>query len=377
MKILLMTIGSRGDVEPFIALGKALIKKGHEVELCTAQRFKAMVTEHGLSHQPITDQLFDLIEGDTFESMGNLFSGVKTAIRLMKASKPIHKQMIIDCIKAGLTVKPNLIVFHPKCLAAVSIAESLRIPAVMAALQLMTVKTSDFPPAGMPNLGRRFNRWSYKLVSLGFKQFSKELNRQRQAKLDLPRLTRSDGVTTYRDGKVVDVIHAFSEAIIPRPSDWPESAFISGYWQLELDSAGYQPSQKLAEFLADGAPPIYIGFGSMTGKDPKQTTQIVIDAVTKAKVRAIIATGWGGLEAADLPDNILPDSILPDSIVGIEGAPHDWLFDRVAAVVHHGGAGTTAAGLKAGKPTLICPFFGDQPFLGSADRKARLGPGTN
>ncbi len=102
----------------------------------------------------------------------------------------------------------------------------------------------------------------------------------------------------------------------------------------------------------------------MTGKDPKQTTQIVIDAVNKTKVRAIIATGWGGLEATDLPDHIL----------AIEGAPHDWLFARVAAVVHHGGAGTTAAGLKAGKPTLICPFFGDQPFWGALIAKRGLGP---
>ncbi|WP_084705450.1 glycosyltransferase [Vibrio mexicanus] len=248
MKILLMTIGSRGDVEPFIALGKAMKKKGHEVELCTAQRFKPMVIEHDLSHQPITDELFELIEGDTFESMGSLFSGVKTSIRLMKASKPIQKQMIIDCIKAGLTVKPNLIIFHPKCLAAVSIAESLRIPAVMAALQPMTVNTRDFPPAGMPDLGGWFNRWSYTLVSLGFKQFSKELNRQRQAKLDLPRFGKSDAVTTYRDGKAVEVIHAFSEAVIPRPNDWPESAFISGYWQLEFDPQATNPHKNLLSF---------------------------------------------------------------------------------------------------------------------------------
>ncbi|NEO00729.1 MAG: glycosyltransferase family 1 protein, partial [Moorea sp. SIO3I7] len=116
--------------------------------------------------------------------------------------------------------------------------------------------------------------------------------------------------------------------------------------------------------LDAGNPPVYVGFGSMAGRDPQRLTEIVIEGLQQANVRGIIATGWGGLAVDDLPD----------SIFKIDSAPHDWLFPRMAAVVHHGGAGTTAAGLRAGRPTIICPFFVDQPFWG--DRVHALGVGS-
>jgi len=120
----------------------------------------------------------------------------------------------------------------------------------------------------------------------------------------------------------------------------------------------------LVDFLAAGLPPVYIGFGSIAGKSPAKTTTIVTEALKKSGQRGIIATGWGGLEA----------SLLPETMFTIDQAPHNWLLPHVAAVVHHGGAGTTAAGLRAGKPTIICPFFGDQPFWGSRISELRVGP---
>jgi sterol 3beta-glucosyltransferase len=158
------------------------------------------------------------------------------------------------------------------------------------------------------------------------------------------------------------VLHGFSAHVVPRPADWPDHAAISGFWHLERQ-ADWQPGAALEDFLAAGEPPVYVGFGSMAGKDPARLTKIVLEALQEAAVRGILASGWGGLAAQDLPE----------SVFQIDHAPHDWLFPRMSAVVHHGGAGTTAAGLRAGRPAVVCPFMGDQPFW--ASRVSALGAG--
>ncbi|WP_299694274.1 glycosyltransferase [uncultured Vibrio sp.] len=364
MKILLLTIGTRGDVEPFIALGKALIQKGHQVDLCAPSCFQALVEENGLTYKYITDELFKLLDNGTLESMGSFVSGIKTTMKLMKKAKPLNRQMIIDSIRAGLDSEPELIVYHPKCLAAVSIGEKLNIPVVMGVLQPMIVKTGAFPPAGIPDLGSFVNRLSYRLISLAFSLYSKELNHQRTELLGLPASKRNTGILSYSNGEQVPVLHAFSKQLVSRPNDWTRDAIITGYWRTKTDLDDYKPSAELVDFLSHESKPIYIGFGSMIGKEPDKAGTMVVDAVTKAGVRAIIASGWGGLKVDELPENVLV----------IKSIPHAWLFPRVAAVVHHGGAGTTAAGLAAGKPTLICPFFGDQPFWGAQIKQNGLGP---
>ena len=140
---------------------------------------------------------------------------------------------------------------------------------------------------------------------------------------------------------------------------------MTGYWFLDRLEE-WQPPAELEEFLGAGEPPIYFGFGSIFGRDPLRLTRIVVDAVKATGVRAIIARGWGGLETTELE--------LPETVLAIDSAPHDWLFPKVAAVVHHGGGGTTAAGLRAGRPTIVCPFFGNQPFWGARIEALGVGP---
>lgn len=159
--------------------------------------------------------------------------------------------------------------------------------------------------------------------------------------------------TMLPDGRPIEVLHAISVHVVPRPADWPGHAHMTGYWFLEAADS-WSPPADLVEFLDAGDPPVYVGFGSMAGRDPAQMTRTVVEALQLAGVRGILATGWGGMETAGLPDTVLP----------ISQAPHDWIFPRVAAVVHHGGAGTTAAGLRAGRPAVICPFIIDQFFWG-------------
>lgn len=157
--------------------------------------------------------------------------------------------------------------------------------------------------------------------------------------------------------------YLWSQTLIPKPSDWDEHLNITGFSFLPLASS-YTPPKDLLDFLEAGPPPIYIGFGSIVVKDPQALTNMILKAVELAGVRAIVSKGWGGVGVGEVPDNVY--------LIG--NCPHDWLFQRVSVVVHHGGAGTTAAGIAAGRPTVIVPFFGDQPFWGQMMARAGAGP---
>lgn len=163
-------------------------------------------------------------------------------------------------------------------------------------------------------------------------------------------------------GRPVLRLYPYSPAVIPTPADWDANSIATGYWFLEQTDE-WTPDPALLRFLAAGPAPVYVGFGSMPAEDATAKTRVVLEALAEAGLRGVLATGWGGLSAAEVPD----------SVFTLDAAPHDWLFTRMAAVVHHGGAGTTGAGLRAGVPTVICPFFGDQPFWGR--RVAALGVG--
>lgn len=156
-----------------------------------------------------------------------------------------------------------------------------------------------------------------------------------------------------------------SPALIPKPRDWGNHIQISGFYFLNLAS-NYTPAPDLAEFLAAGEPPVYIGFGSIVVDDPDAMTRMIFDAVKITGRRALVSKGWGGLGADQMG--------VPDGVFMLGNVPHDWLFKHVAAVVHHGGAGTTAAGIAAGRPTVVVPFFGDQPFWGAMTARAGAGP---
>jgi sterol 3beta-glucosyltransferase len=158
------------------------------------------------------------------------------------------------------------------------------------------------------------------------------------------------------------ILYGFSPSVIPRPSDWDSNIHVTGYWFLD-PAPDWTPPSALMEFLQAGPPPVYVGFGSMSNRKPEETADLVLQALARTRQRAIILSGWSGLHKADLP----PSVFMLDSI------PFSWLFPRVAAIVHHGGAGTTAAGLRAGVPSIVVPFFGDQPFWGQ--RVAELGVG--
>lgn len=164
-----------------------------------------------------------------------------------------------------------------------------------------------------------------------------------------------------KPGPPAGTLYGYSRHVLPKPSDWKPDVAVTGYWF--LDSPDWSPDADLAAFLSAGEPPIYVGFGSMPGSDPERLTALVVEGLRRAGKRGLLATVGGALGHVGESEHVRV----------IAGAPHDKLFPLMGATLHHGGAGTTGAALRAGKPTAICPFFGDQPFW--ARRMVALGVG--
>lgn len=355
MKIVILTVGTRGDVQPYVALGVGLQAAGHTVTVATTARFSTFVTQYGLRHAPLTLDAMEMMETPE----GRAALGGKGLISLIRRVRPIMRQMLDEGWQAAQDA--DAIIYNPKALSGYHVAEKLGIPAFVAhpAPVLAATRAFAIPSLPVTNLGGTLNKLSYRLVldaSRG--PFGGMVNAWRKEALGLPP-ARSERML---GGKPIPLLYGFSQHVIPAPADWDDTVHVTGYWFLD-QPAVWQPPVELVQFLQAGPPPVYVGFGSMAGRDTAKTSATVLAALRQAGVRALVATGVGGLVVDGAPDNVFL----------LKEAPHDWLFPRMAAIVHHGGAGTTAAAFRAGRPQLICPFFADQPFWGK--RVAALGVG--
>lgn len=357
MRVLLSTYGTRGDVQPFVALAKALKRRGHEVAVCTPTGFRDTVERHGVPYAHMDNAVLELTEAvlraPTRREQRRLFKGFGVIVRAG----------LEDEWRAAQAVQPDVVLYHSKALGSHHIAEKLGVPELLA-MPLPLTRTRTFPVPILPfrTLGGWGNALSYKLVALGNALWVSATNDFRTKTLGLGPLPRFADPMRRRDGSPVPALYAVSEAILPRPADWPDSAHMTGCWFLD-EADGWSPPAPLQAFLEAGPPPLYIGFGSMGGAHAVERAKTVLGAIEHTGERAVLATGWGGLETTEVPSNVFV----------VDSVPHDWLFPRVKAVVHHGGAGTTMAGLRWGKPTVICPFLGDQPFWGYVVQGAGLG----
>lgn len=369
MKIFMIALGTRGDIQPYVGLGLGLQKAGHEVTICSTANFESFIREYGLRFEPTRDEIVELLateEGKAvFDGDRSMWETVKLYSRLAKRAGAVQMDMLEQTWQAAERTNPDIILYHPKGYGGPHFAEKLGIPVILTLVVPGVVPTGAFPAFGFPtwNLGKGYNRLTSKLL-MGFAalSFGKYVRTWRKNH-GLPAVQGGVSLVNKPNGKPIPAMHGFSEHVVPFPDDWPDHAAITGYWFLNQPDH-WQPPQDLVNFLNAGEPPVYVGFGSMSNTKMAKVGRTVVDALTKAQARGIIAKGWGGIEAKELPD----------SIFAIDGAPHDWLFPRMAAVVHHGGAGTTAAGLRAGKPSVVCPFFGDQPFWGRRVKALGVGP---
>jgi UDP:flavonoid glycosyltransferase YjiC (YdhE family) len=253
----------------------------------------------------------------------------------------------------------------PLSISGGTVAEALGIPGIPTAAAPYH-PTRAFPSLFVPSLplqGGLVNRLSGSVAfQILWRIFRTHMNKWRISQPGLrPLPIRHPLRAMTRDG--VPWLYGFSPSVIPAPADWPQSAAVCGYWFTAPDPA-WRPSAALMDFLGAGPAPVYVGFGSMVGSNPEETLEKVLKGVRLAGVRAIFASGWGGMQHAALPEFVFP----------VESVPHDWLFPRVAAAVHHGGAGTTAAALRAGIPSVIVPYFYDQFFWGLRLQKLGVAP---
>jgi sterol 3beta-glucosyltransferase len=361
-RILIITIGSRGDIQPFVALGKGMQAAGHTVAVQTPEAYRRFVEENGLTYAHMGNEFMELTESKAGQAATE---GGGKGFGLIKKVMPILRAMLEDEWRVAQNFRPDLILYHPKSLGSFHIAEKLNIPAVMSLSLPLYTPTRAYPVPVLPGLrlGGGVNRFSYKLLAMATAPYAGIINDFRVNTLGLDKRGRFAGDMVRSDGSPVPVLYSYSAHVLPVPDDYPDHVQVTGYWFLDGGDS-WQPNPALVEFLKAGPPPVYVGFGSMSGTNAAERGRIVTQALINSGQRGLLASGWGGLKASELPATIHM----------LDQAPHDWLFPQVSAVVHHGGAGTTAAGLRAGKPSLIVPFIADQPFWGAVVHQIGAGP---
>ncbi len=366
MRCLLLTLGSRGDVQPFVALGLALAARGHTVTVSTSRSFEALIQGHGLAMAPLTIDIQALLEQPDMRAAMTSLRGWLAAFR---ASRDLMQRQLDEIGEIARAAAPEVIVHHPKALTAPWLARVLGAVAIPAFLQPAYGPTGAFanPLLPLPDLGTVGNRLGGRamaaLLRLGTGAVLRPWLRRHP---DIPVRPRLDALDGYHpQGRAVPRLHAHSRHLVPKPADWGPRDHVTGAWVLPPTDV-WQPSSDLAAFLAAGPPPVFVGFGSMPAVDAGRTAAVMLAALTHTGTRAVLATGGGALcEAAAAAD--------PAQVHVLDAAPHDRLFPLCRAVIHHGGAGTTHTALRCGRPSWLCPVFGDQPFWGRV--VARLGAG--
>jgi UDP:flavonoid glycosyltransferase YjiC (YdhE family) len=359
MRITILTIGSRGDVVPYIALGLGLRRAGHEVRLATHTPFEPHVRAAGLEFAPLMGDPRALLQSERGHRW--LASGrnpIRFAAGLARVLRPIVARV---CEESAAAAADAEAILYARLVPGAHVAEALDVPGVAAYLQPVS-PTRAFPSirAGGFELGPLGNLLSHLAGEhLHVQPLLGPLNGWR-AGAGLPRLGRLRTRPGARR-RPAGVLYGYSPSVLPKPPDWGAGIDLCGYWV--PPAPAWSPPPALADFLEAGPPPVFIGFGSMTARDPEELAGLVAGALRRAGRRGVVQAGWAGLDGP----------ALGDGAIAIGEAPHAWLFPHMAAVVHHGGAGTTGAGLAAGRPSVIVPFFADQPFWGS--RVAALGAG--
>ena len=360
MHINLLTAGTLGDVQPFVALAVGLKTAGYEVTVTTCTNFEQMISQRGLGFAPLKVDYYEMMQAPEVPAMlrGNPLPLIKS---VRPTIIPMIRQILSDSWEASRNC--DALIYHPRIISGSHIAEKLNIPAILGLYLPILSPTREFPFLVLPNLRLgSLNKLSYSMIDALVAPFQPLVNRWRRKTLGLPP-RRWLSKMTELNGRALPMIYGFSEHVVPRPADWQPHCHVTGYWFLDrLDD--WQPTDEVVQFLDSGPPPVYVGFGSMVSGDPDKLSRMAVDALRANGLRGIISRGWGAMRTAEADDSIL----VVDSI------PHDWLFQKVAAVVHHGGAGTTSAGLRAGKPSVICPFFGDQPYWGKIVSDLGVGP---
>jgi sterol 3beta-glucosyltransferase len=362
-RIALLTVGTRGDAQPFAALALALDNAGYAVRVGAPRNFRPFFENLGIAYVPLGMDAKVLFERPEMKAY---FKGgpIGRLRRSWDSLRPMLRSMMDDMPDA--VGNADAVICHLTAKIAFDVCEARRIPAAMAAFQPIS-PTAEFPLLifNARTLGPLVNRLTYNLLRYSYLKVQSEINRWRRSVLGLGPRRIGAPVTHFLPGELPTIIYGISPTVLPRPADWPDNAHLTGYWFLDAHPR-WTPPPELAAFLADGAPPIYVGFGSIPGGVTPDIPAILTEALKRTGLRAVVNRGWG---AAQFDADKVPDFILP-----VDDVPHEHLFPRMAGIVHHAGAGVSAAGLRAGRPTLACPFNTDQPWWARRLHELGVGP---
>jgi len=357
MRIAIVAMDSRGGVQPYVALALGLRAAGHAVRIIAPENFASMVAAAGVEHAPLSGDVEAEARRIGSAAHGSPLTGMRVAAREMERWTVIHtREAYAACDGQDLVIGGI-----GGMAVALSAAEKAGVPFIEAHLQPVGVPTDRYQgalfgstPRVLGGLGRRL---SHRATEAGvWMPFRSAMQKARREVLGLPGRPRAHLANP--------VLYGFSRHVVPLPEEGRRPRHVTGYWFLPEDPARVLPPEVEAFLAADDRPVVSIGFGSMAGQDDQAVTDLVLGAVRDAGVRAVLLSGWGGLAAGRVDADIHV----------AEALPHDQLFPRMAAVVHHGGAGTTGAGIRAGVPSLVVPFGVDQPFWASRVMALGVGP---
>ncbi|MGI9614887.1 MAG: glycosyltransferase [Acidimicrobiales bacterium] len=343
MRVTIMTLGTRGDVQPFVTLACGLRDLGHEVTVSSSSSFQWIADEHGVPYEPLDLDFSDLQNSDG--AAAAMRGNVKAVINAMRTVKPLFRTSLTDQKRVVESTSPELLISHPKTLGGPHLAEWLGIPHVGSLVIPGVTTTGEFPPIPLTWTGTPawLNRFAYQMIPMGMRSFKGIVADFRQDELGL------GGPTVLWDG-AAPTMYGYSPTAVPNPDDWPPTAQAVGYWLPETP-ASYEAPADLVDFIERGEPPVYIGFGSSIDADPAALGGLIRDAVDRADVRAVVQ---GGRQLVHIESS--------DAVLFAESVPHSWLFPQMSCIVHHGGSGTTGEALRAAKPQVVVPFSVDQPF---------------
>ena len=362
MHVVMVTVGTRGDVQPFVALGKGLSRAGYRVTLATHDDYASFVAEHGLGFRAIGGSFKKIIESDLgrewIESSGSFF-------RFLELSRRVFEPLVAPWIRDAhdAVSDADALVFSARgWRGAYEGAEKRGVPRIGVGL-FPVWPNGDHSVMAPRAPWRWLRRWVDEQAVRGLAKMGRQTYDDHRRDLGLAPFRTANPLREMLQAGV-HFLHLYSGHLLGRrPSEWPASIHVTGACTLDT-TPGWVPPEDLRAFLDAGPPPVYIGFGSMTGRSPEDLARLVLEAVALSGRRAIVATGWGGIASTSRPRDVLV----------IDGAPHEWLFPRCSAVVHHGGAGTVATGLAAGRPTAVVAFVGDQPYWGHRIHALGAGP---
>jgi sterol 3beta-glucosyltransferase len=348
MNITILTFGSRGDVQPFLPLSLGLMARRHKVILAAPARFKSLVEEHGITFFPLAGDPEDLSR--RLNDAGYNF--IKQMRELMSHAVDIGAEMVRQteeaCRDADLIIHT-----FAHAVGAHTLAREKNIPDIHIQTFPMFTPTGDYPNISLPNLGNRFlNRLTH-IASLKITELTSSLGFERvRRRAGLPKRKLYSPFKDSPPHLRTPILCAWSPSLLPPSSEWNSRVHVTGYYFLP-ENKSYSPPPELDEFLRSGSPPVCVSFGSMVNKNAEKIDAIIREALKQTNNRGIILSGWGNVKCESTND-----------LLYLESAPHDWLLPKCKMIVHHGGAGTTSAGLRAGIPQLAAPFTADQPFWG-------------